>query len=179
MKVLVNLAVVGVVAVLLIACGPSSSEVEEVVATAVAESEERTEQRIQAELEVEEVVSTAVAESEKRTERRIRAELEAQARASDEEVGRVAWALEDFGRQTIASVCETDYGTTVLWHTVFLLIAYLGGQDLTLADVLTSMDGMAIDESYKEFAVCNVEDGRWVFNPQPDKIQFDRQSGDR
>ena len=165
MKALVLIGILA--AVVLTACGlgPSTPEVEDNIATAIAESEERTTEALMAQMV--EAISEALAGSETRMQAEI-AELKT-------DTQNVAAALDAFTRQFTSGICETDYGSTVLWVTVFRLIEYLSGRDIQLADVLAHMDGIEIDESYHQLSVCDVDDGRWVLQPQPDRIQFDRQ----
>ena len=145
-----TLLMIGLLAAVLVACGPSTPEVEEIVATAVAESEERM-------IETLETVVEAVEAVEAMTE------LDVQRRED----------ISESARGLIKAVCTSDYITMAVYTTAYWVVDYLQDGEVTREDLSLVFDeGIPIDENYTDVSrVCGVDDdGRWVLLEQPDHI---------
>ena len=156
--------IIGLLAALLVACGPSTPEVEKAVATAVAESE----QRLRAEWRTEtiESLSTALAGTETRM-------MEAHAAAITASEQRIAETIEYRAYETVKAVCTSNYVTVANWTTTYWVVNHLQGGEVTLEDLsLVYDEGIPINEGYADISrVCDVdEDGRWVLVELPDEV---------
>ena len=145
MKVLL---MIGLLAAVLTACGPSTSEVEEMIATAVAESEERITEEFQA--QTVKAVSDALVGSEERMTETLEA------------------SVSDIAQ----SICASDYMTMSNYTTLWLITDHLQGGETAPEDLWAAFDDglLPLDEVYVGLShVCDLdgEAERWVLVEQP------------
>ncbi len=152
---------IGLLVAVLMACGPSTPKVEEMVATAVAESEERVAEQVRD--RTAEAVAEALAGSEARL-------AEAVAGAVEDSESRTALAFEAVEAKIAQSICASDYITMSNYTTLWLITDHLQGGETPTEDLWAAFDDglLPLDEVYVRLShVCERGDDRWVLVDQP------------